>query len=65
MSAPEKYRDLLELWVAWWNGPGRRDYTGNVLPPLTKTGEALHCIACVGIRIDARCAACGRKPDAH
>lgn len=57
------YRDILEIWVTWWNGPGRRDFRGSVLPPLTKTGEALSCIGCAGLNTlpdGERCRACGR-----
>lgn len=57
----EIYRDLIELWVAWWNGPGRQYYVGQVLPPLTKTSDALVCLICKGIKDDAgRCEACLR-----
>lgn len=57
----EEYRDVLETWVKWWNGPGREQYRGHILPPLTATAEALDCIGCAGIYEDGvRCKACGR-----
>jgi hypothetical protein len=58
-----QYHDLLVTWIAWWNGPGRRDYLGNVLPPLQKTGEVMKCLACSGLHRPVeggRCEACGR-----
>jgi hypothetical protein len=64
VSRCDEYRDLLELWVAWWNGPGRHGYRDPVIPPLARTADALACLACAGIRIEARCEACGRKPNA-
>ena len=60
----DEYRDLLELWVAWWNGPGRERFNGVVVPPLTRTAEALACSLCAGVMMDEtceRCAACGRR----
>jgi hypothetical protein len=60
----DQYRDLLESWGNWWNGPGRRDYKGTVLPPLTRTSEALQCVFCVDAVDDGeneRCQVCGRK----
>lgn len=57
----EEYRDLIELWVRWWDGPGRWNYTSMIVPPLTKTREALACIACCDLENEgARCMACGR-----
>ena len=38
-SRCDQYRDALELWTLWWNGPGRREYHDVVLPPLRKTAE--------------------------
>ena len=60
-SRCDTYRDLLETWADWWDGPGRRGYEGNCLPPITRTGEALACLICVGVEIEGRCAACGRR----
>ncbi len=45
----EHYRDLLETWVAWWNGPGRRGYRGSITPPLSETAGALNCIFCADV----------------
>ena len=61
-----EYRDLLELWVRWWNGPGRQGYRDPVIPPLTRTASALSCVACPGVSANEaapqeRCAACGRR----
>lgn len=57
----EEYRDVLETWVNWWNGPGREGYRGFVVPPLSATNKVLYCIGCAGIYEDgARCKACGR-----
>ena len=59
------YRDLLERWAAWWNGPGRHHYTYSVIPPITDTGKALNCTACHGIsgmdEAGQRCQVCGRE----
>lgn len=60
MSRCDQYRDLLERWSAWWNGPGREQFHGAVLPPLTDTAAALTCTVCVGTWAEGRCAACGR-----
>lgn len=57
----EQYRDLLEVWTAWWNNVGRSHFTHYILPPLTATGDALRCTLCAGESADGRCAACGRK----
>ena len=54
-------RDLLEHWAKWWNGPGREDYRGNILPPLTKTGEALKCFACSDMPPGEWCRCCYRE----
>lgn len=59
----DQYRDLLEHWAAWWNGPGREHYRFNLLPPVTATGEALNCSICAGEFGEGRCAVCGRKMD--
>lgn len=62
-----EYRDLLELWTSWWNGPGRRGYAGVVLPPLRVTAEALTCLLCKGVGATEaasgpeRCQVCLRK----
>ena len=58
----EEYRDLLELWCKWWNGPGRQGYRDPVIPPLTRTAEALNCTICAGVyeHEGGRCAACAR-----
>jgi hypothetical protein len=66
MSRCDEYRDLLETWVAWWNGPGRRSYHDDLLPPLTRTATALNCTVCAGVgTVEAgdqeRCAACGHR----
>ena len=62
MSKSEGYRDALELWVSWWNGPGREDYRGVVLPPITLTGDLLQCRLCQGVIAEGeRCAACDRR----
>jgi hypothetical protein len=61
MSRCDKYRDLLELWAEWWNGPGRNGYRYPVIPPITKTGEALSCSLCSGVEEKERCNVCGRK----
>lgn len=62
----DEYRDLLELWAAWWNSNGRRNYTGNIVPPLTRTSEALRCSLCAGEDLaGARCEGCGRKGGPH
>ena len=61
------YRDLLEQWVAWWNGPGRIGYRDPVIPPLTATAEALKCLACSGastLPSGEWCRACGRREPA-
>lgn len=60
----DEYRDLLELWAAWWNNIGRRHFTHYITPPISRTGEALQCTICVGLddEMDGeRCAACGRR----
>jgi len=61
-SKAEEYRDVLETWVKWWNGPGRENYHHFVVPPLTATAEAMKCIICQGVEEadGGRCAACGR-----
>lgn len=64
----DQYRDLLEVWAAWWNNVGRANFTHYILPPLTATSEALACTACVDVGwyeaqdspID-RCQVCHRK----
>ena len=61
MSRCDDYRDLLEVWTQWWNGPGREGFKGFVLPPLTPTAEALNCTICAGVATDHRCKACGRN----
>ena len=56
-------RELLTLWAKWWNGPGRENYTGNIIPPITKTGEQLYCIICAGgndLPPGEECKSCGR-----
>ncbi len=59
-----EYRDLLELWTAWWNGPGRKDFMGDITPPLTRTAYALNCVICHGVDSKdtegERCQSCGR-----
>lgn len=58
----DEYRDLLETWAAWWNGPGRQGYRDPVIPPITATGDALRCGICAGEDLGGeRCAVCGRK----
>jgi hypothetical protein len=64
-SRCDRYRDLLEAWAGWWNAYGRRYYDpphgGSVLPPITKTVDALVCLACQGLDLDGeRCRSCGR-----
>lgn len=55
-------KEVLHAWAAWWDGPGRRNYHGSLLPPLTKTAEVLSCQICAGIEEPGeKCAACGRK----
>lgn len=61
LSRGDEYRDLLELWTAWWNGPGRQGYRDPIIPPLTRTAEALACTLCAGESGEGRCAACGRR----
>lgn len=64
----DRYRDLLEAWTEWWNNIGRFHYGQAPIPPLTETGDALACTACVdigwyeaqGSPID-RCQVCGRR----
>jgi hypothetical protein len=54
-------RELLWLWIDWWNGPGRRGYHGVVLPPLTATREQVKCLVCSGIDLGGDyCRACER-----
>lgn len=62
VSRCDEYRDLLEHWAKWWDGPGRENYPADfLLPPLEKTREALTCLACAGESLNGeRCAACGR-----
>ena len=31
-SRAEQYRDVLELWTEWWNGPGRQGYRDPIIP---------------------------------
>ena len=57
-NTTEQYRDLLELWAAWWDGPGRKHYEGYIVPPLRATRETLGCMVCCGIQTDDRCQAC-------
>jgi hypothetical protein len=61
----DQYRDLLEAWAEWWNNVGRYHYEWHLLPPITKTGEALSCLAChnAGPFEDGpdRCQSCGRR----
>jgi len=73
MANPNEYRDLLDHWCKWWDGPGRENYKGNILPPLTRTREVMSCLGCVGVdkfeashvdpdeNGDVRCQCCGRK----
>ena len=65
MSKLAEYRECLELWAKWWNGPGRRAYPfGHIRPPLTKTGEILHCTICAGaLPAGETCEACGRTAE--
>lgn len=57
----DEYRDVLELWCIWWDGPGRRSYAGNILPPLKRTREVMSCVVCAGVDIEeGRCEVCGR-----
>ena len=64
-SRCDQYRDLLEHWAAWWNGPGREGYqhSSGLLPPIERTGGALSCTICAGItdEDEGRCQVCGRK----
>jgi hypothetical protein len=62
-SKLHEYRDTLELWMQWWNGPGRENYNSPVIPPLMRTEVALTCTLCAGVEeMDGgRCAACGRE----
>jgi len=39
-SRCDQYRDLLEAWAHWWDGPGRDRFNGHVLPPLSDTSSA-------------------------
>lgn len=55
-----EYRDLLERWLAWWDGPGQKGFNGMVVPPLTVTLETLSCQICQGLVEEGRCEACGR-----
>lgn len=48
-SRAEQYRDLLETWAAWWNNIARYSFPSDIRPPITATGEALHCLACKGV----------------
>jgi len=57
----DRYRDLLEAWAQWWDGPGRERFTGYGRPPLSDTASALACMLCAGIEDGGRCAACGRQ----
>jgi hypothetical protein len=41
MSEEERLRDALDAWACWWSAFGRKRYTGAVLPPLSRTAEAL------------------------
>lgn len=63
-SRCDEYRDLLELWTEWWNGPGRQGYRDPIIPPITATGDALRCSLCAGESGEGRCAACGRRMEA-
>ena len=64
LSRVEQYRDLIEVWINWWNGPGRRDYAGFVIPPIHRTEEILACSICSGTTGDGRCLVCLRQlPD--
>jgi hypothetical protein len=61
-SRCDQYRDLLETWAAWWNGPGRQGYRDPIIPPITATGDALRCTICAGEELSGeRCMACGRR----
>jgi len=60
-SRCDQYRDLLEAWAHWWDGPGRDRFNGHVLPPLSDTASALACMLCAGAHEHGRCAACGRQ----
>jgi len=54
-------REVLWLWIDWWNGPGRRSYRGNILPPITVTSEHIKCLLCSGIDLKGDyCRACER-----
>ena len=56
-----QYRDVIDGWVRWWNGPGRRGYRDPIIPPLTETSAAIACTLCVDPGPDFdRCRACGR-----
>ncbi len=65
MTKAEEYRDVLETWVKWWDGPGHENYRHFVVPPLTATREALACTLCAGVDVNEtppnRCQACGRE----
>ena len=57
-----EYRDLLELWAKWWDGPGRDGYRNPIIPPISKTLNALNCMICIGVKEEGeRCQVCGRK----
>lgn len=72
-SKQDQQRDVLELWMKWWHGPGMVDVqqfsrsTEGVDPrvlrsaPVAETIAALACSICTGIMEDGeRCACCGR-----
>jgi hypothetical protein len=67
MSRCDEYRDLLEAWTEWWNNIGRFNYGQAPIPPLTRTSEALACLACHNVGSyeaesgPARCQVCGRR----
>ena len=62
----QEYRDALETWAEWWDGPGRQHYRHFVKPPISATQEALRCIGCAGPDEPPpgeRCKMCGSTGD--